>query len=125
MPSMDTFCFMGDNTARVNFMSAQMTETVDFEYARKKCFGYIKDKVKLRSHVIQILGDLYWKKSDDIEAVRDMCIVRIPDGTLKDERDVERFCSEQINTPIPLNRPQWICWIQVHYKEGESLILYK
>lgn len=125
MPSMDTVCFMGEDTARVNFMSAQMCETVDFEYARKKCYGYVRDKAKLRSHVIRIFGDYYWKRSEDLEKVIDVCINRIPDGTLKNERDVEKFCAEQINSPIPLDRPQWLCWIQVNYSEGKSLIIYK
>jgi hypothetical protein len=105
MPSMDTFCFLGEDTARVNFISAQMAETVDFEFARNKCYGYIKDKSKLRSHVVKIFGDYYWKRSEDIAAARDVCMVRIPDGTLKNERDVERFCGEEINKPIPLDRP--------------------
>jgi hypothetical protein len=82
-----------------------MAETVDFEYARKKCYGFMKDKAKLRSYVVQIFGDYYWKRSENIEAMRDLCVMRLPDGTLKDERDIERFCSEEINKPIPLSSP--------------------
>jgi hypothetical protein len=104
MPSMDTICFMGSDVTRVNFISCSFTERYHFEGAQEKALQYMSQKAKLRSHVVKIFGDYYWKEVKNVVEMRDLCLVRMP-REMKDERDIEKFCNEEINKLLPLSRP--------------------
>jgi hypothetical protein len=42
MPSMDTACFLGDDTARVNFISISTIEKYDFERAKARAVSFLE-----------------------------------------------------------------------------------
>lgn len=71
MPSMDAACFLGDDSARVNFISVTTVERFDVSIAREKSKKYMSEKAKLRYKVVEILGDYYWKDTGDVDKVID------------------------------------------------------
>ena len=60
-------------------------------------------KAKLRWKIVEIWGDYYWCDTK-VEDNLGYCFSRMP-VDCKDERDMERLVNEQINSPMPLNRP--------------------
>jgi len=69
MPSMDSMVFMGDDTARVNFISITTLEKYDFSLVLSKAREFMLQKPKLRWHITEIFGDYYWKDTADVDAV--------------------------------------------------------
>ena len=71
MPSMDAICFLSKDTARINFISVTTVDKYDFLLAKKRARTFIETKNKLRYSVVEILGDYYWKDSNDIDRLVD------------------------------------------------------
>jgi hypothetical protein len=109
MPSMDSMVFMGEETATVNFVSITTMETYDFEQAKVKARKFMLEKPKLRWHIVELFGDYYWKDTKDVEEILPLLIQKVP-RQFKSEKELEAFVNEEINKPIPLNRPQWQVW---------------
>ena len=102
MPAMDAACFLGKDTARINFISVTTVEKYDYALARARAKKFLEEKPKLRYHITEIFGDYYWQDTDDIEGAVDKCMVKIP-KEIQNERELEEFINEEINKPIPLN----------------------
>ena len=60
MPTMDTLCFAGDDTALANGMSIFLFDKTPFEDAKQRIMNVFKIKDKLRYKVVQIFGDYYY-----------------------------------------------------------------
>ena len=124
MPSMDTICFMGNDKARVNFISITTIERYKYEGARARARRYLIEKPKLRYSIERIFGDYYWKDTNDIDRALNQAFERVP-REFKDQKEIEKFVNEEINKPIPLDRPQWHIWVQENYQDKHTLLIYK
>ena len=109
MPSMDAACFLGKDNARVNFISITTFDKYNFERVRERNRQYLIEKPKLMWHVVEILGDYYWKEMSDVDKACDLIVNRTPKN-FANERELEQFVNEEINKPIPLDEPQWKIW---------------
>ena len=103
MPSMDVTCFIGDDDIRVNFISFAVFEKFEFEKVKERIEGFMRDKQKLRSSVVRIWGDLYWK-DNSIEETIDYVLSHIP-KRCQNEREIEEFVNKDLNNEMPLNKP--------------------
>jgi hypothetical protein len=126
MPAMDAICFLGDDSARVNFVSVTTLErgAYSFEDFKGKARQYIRDKEKLRWAVREVLGDLYWTEAGSPEQVLAMTIKTMP-KEVRDVKELEEFVNQEANKPIPLVRPQWEIWWQDDFQGRYSLMIYK
>ena len=64
----------------------------------------VRAHIKSRSCIVTVLGEMYYKELA-LEDVVKTQIVLLPDGTLKSQEDLEKFMSEHISKPMPLDRP--------------------
>ena len=67
MPSMDTVGFLSEDTARTNIFSVTEIEKYDYNRVRAKARENMIQKLKLRSHIVEIFGDYYWKETRDVD----------------------------------------------------------
>jgi len=65
----------------------------------------VKAHAKARSIIVKVLGDYYYKELLDHDDVIAKQITFLPEGTIKTQEDVEKFASENISKPMPLDRP--------------------
>lgn len=58
-------------------------------------------------------GDLYYEEmSIDETLYKGFKIERNPDRMLKTQSDIEMYVEDNINHKIPLDGPQWRCYLQ-------------
>ena len=49
----------------------------------------------------------------------------LPEGSLKNKKDVEDFVSRELGKPMPLDRPQWKVWSIPYFSGKKSLVIWK
>ena len=72
MPTLDMVCFLGMDTARANIHSFTIIDKYEFEKAKKRVAGFMRDKAKLRQKIKKIWGDYYWQDTT-VEESLDYC----------------------------------------------------
>ena len=95
LPSLDILCFCGTAACKANCISVTFFEKMDVETAKKRIRSFILAKEKLRYRIRIICGDYYYEETP-IDEVMEHAFNKIP-ADCKDERDIEKFCSEVIN----------------------------
>ncbi|CDW90218.1 diacylglycerol o-acyltransferase [Stylonychia lemnae] len=123
MPSMDVACFYTIDKATVNFMSCTLIEGYEVSKMRATFLKHMKLKYKFRSGIYELMNDYYWKETNPDETI-DVCVVKIP-KECKTQKDLEEFCQNEINIPLPFNKPQWRLYYQEKYQEKYTLIIWK
>ena len=123
MPGLDLICFQDSNESAANMLSVTMYERLKFEVMQERMKKCITDKPKLRYRIKVILGDYYYEEVPVEEAI-DIVFRKIP-VECKNEQDIDKFISENINTQIPLNQPQWLIWFQEKFQDKYSISIYK
>jgi hypothetical protein len=78
MPSMDSACFLGKDTSRINFISVTTIDKYEYALARARSKEFLRQKPKLRYQIAEIFGDYYWKDTQDIERALDKCMQKVP-----------------------------------------------
>jgi hypothetical protein len=105
MPALDSACHLSIDQSIVNFISVTTVDKYDFNLVRERAKRFLIEKKKLRMHIVEIFGDLYWADTTrGIEAELDRCLLKVPEE-IKDERDLEKFINKEINKPIPMDQP--------------------
>ena len=50
----------------------------------------------------------------------------LPEGHIKTQEELEKFVSEELSKPLPLDKPQWRVWVQMKYRGDENgLVIWK
>lgn len=126
MPTSDYGCFFGDDTARVNFMSATILENYPFEKAKANFAKLMEKLPKTKYRIVKVLGDYYYKELPLQEAI-DYTFRRVPDGVvLNSDEDINKFVENNLNLEMPLNKPQWTIWWQDKFQdENHSISIWK
>ena len=121
----DLNTFVTNPKAVTNIMTATPLSIAIPEYTKEAFSRIVKAHVKARSRIVKVLGDYYYEELDGQECL-DSQIVILPDGQLKTKEDVERFISEEIGKPLPLDRPQWRVWAQRKYLDDQKgIVIWK
>lgn len=123
MPSMDMACFFGHDKANTNFMSFTVVDQFDFEKLKGNFLHQMKIHWKLRSCIVEIFGDYYWKETNPEETI-DFCFSKIPKD-LKDQKEVQDFIEKHLNEEMPFDKPQWKIIMQENYQKKYSILFYK
>jgi len=58
----------------------------------------------MRSIIVQIGGDYYYKKIS-IEETKKFCLITLPRGQIKNEQDAKNYVNKTVSKAIPLNTP--------------------
>ena len=69
MPTLDLVCFAGTEKARANIMSATFVEDFDLEVVKKNMLRVLQSIPKSRYHIVQVMGDYYYKDTPIDEAI--------------------------------------------------------
>ncbi|CDW71676.1 ws dgat mgat [Stylonychia lemnae] len=125
MPVMDVCTFFGLDGSHSNIMSAIYFERLSADKAKERFSLLISKIPKMRYSIVNILGDLYYKELPQ-KQVLDIIFNEIPkDQQLKDQKDIDRYISQNINIPFDFSRPQFEIFWQENYQEKFSLLLWK
>ena len=124
MPSMDRNCFMSNDKAVANIISATTMSEGKPEYAREAFGRLIDAHMKARSEVVRVFGDMYYKEIDKAVAY-EKCIETLPDGLIKNQEDLEKYVAEWLPEVFPDEMPKWKVLVQRNYLGDKGLVLFK
>jgi hypothetical protein len=104
LPIMDINTFYTNDKALTNVMSGTPL-SINATHVSRECFTrLVKAHLKMRSRIVRIFGDAYYKEIP-IEEVLDMCITTLPDKTINSKEDLEHFYGRHLGEPMPLEAP--------------------
>ena len=104
MSIMDFNTFVTNSKAPTNIMTSTPVTNASYQRGIKVFSVMAKAHIKCRSSIVKVLGDMYYKELD-LDDVMKTQIVLLPDNYLKSQEDLEKFISENISKPMPLDRP--------------------
>lgn len=110
MPIMDFNTFMTNTKAPVNIVTSTPVTNASYKRGIEVFSVMAKAHIKARSRIVKVLGDMYYQELD-LDDVMKTQVVLLPENHLKSKEDLEKFMSENISKPMPLDRPQWMVWI--------------
>lgn len=107
--AMDQACFIGPNTAYVNFHSCTFLEGEFTEESLTKLYmKFPNDFAKFRYRIKMIGGDPYYEEMSIQEAWKKAFIFeKNPNKVFKSQREIEMYAEDNINSKFPLDGPQW------------------
>ena len=73
-----------------------------FDLVQEKIKQVSEKMPKCRYSIVEIFGDYYYKE-ENIDKAMKTSFVKLPSNTLKDENDINKFISDNLNDVIPLN----------------------
>ena len=120
MPMGDLGTFVSNAQAPTNIMSMTPVLNAKHDHAREVFARLVRTHMKARSRIVCVLGDLYYEELDEKD-VLDSQLVFLPDGQLKTQEDLEKFVEEHISKPLPLDRPQWMVYVQRKYLDDDTM----
>ena len=122
MQPMDLACFVAESEEISSLqMSFSRLEGVNSKMQVCNSFKRASEMfVKLRSKLVCIFGDLYWKEIDNFDPLD--CITFI-DG-FETLQDIGDFMAKELSKKLPLNRPQWRVFAILDFK-GSTIIMIK
>lgn len=124
MDAMDLNTFSTNDKAVVNSLSMTIVSQSNKEHANG-CFGMLaKTHIKMRSKIVKIFGDLYYKEIP-IEEAMNACLEFLPPQTIKNKADLEDFTGRELGKVFALNRPQWHVFVQQNYDGEKALVIFK
>lgn len=104
MPVTDLSTFYSNKTAPVNIMSATFLSVGRPDYAKEVFRAAVNAHPKMRSEIVSILGDLYYKPLETEDCLKTQ-IVELPDNHIKNMDDLGDFIGEHMQTFLPFDRP--------------------
>lgn len=110
MDIMDLNTFSTSEKATVNSISMTIVSKSEKAHANE-VFGRLAHvHRKMRSKIVTVFGDLYYKEISEEETMK-ACLEFLPPNTIKNKADVESFAGLQLGKAFPLDRPQWQVWV--------------
>ena len=106
MATMDLNTFITSSKAPLNCVNLTPLSQSRSDLAYEVFGRLAKRHLKMRSKIVKVFGDYYYKEIDFDEVMK-TCITILPPKTLKCKEDLEKFFGQIIGEPFPLNRPQW------------------
>ena len=108
LPLMDVCTFFGTQKNPSNIMSVLLYTPLSPGDFKNKLKQMIDLHPKMRSEIVKVLGDYYYKPltSKSTDEIADIIFTELKgEKELKNDSQIDEFISKAISIPIPLNQP--------------------
>ena len=74
----------------------------------------------MRYKIVEVAGDFYYEEMSEEEFIRKGLIYN-KEGQLKNQRDIDLFCQDNLNEKLPLDGPLWRSYLQTYNFNGKEI----